>query len=310
MLLNPIILKNRFLGSYSSNDSKENLAIFLAAIHGNEQSGILALQRVFNVLNKQNIQSNGKVIGLAGNLAAIKEFQRYIDEDLNRMWTKKRIQSIKKNGTKNAEETELLKILTQIESYNYTEYKNRYFIDLHATSSSKGVFAITTKEKECIDITSKIHVPIILGLEKSLVGTTHKYMMDQNGFLSVAFEGGKLSELSSVDLHEAGVWAFLVSTGIVMKEDVPEYERFETVLKQSDRLMAPKVSEVKYVYKIKEGEEFKMVPGFKNFQRITKGQVLAHNKTDAIKSPMDGFMLMPLYQKQGEEGFFIVNTVS
>jgi succinylglutamate desuccinylase len=34
--------------------------------------------------------------------------------------------------------------------------------------------------------------------------------------------------------------------------------------------------------------------------------LLATDKNGDITTPTDGFLLMPLYQKQGEEGFFVV----
>ena len=52
-----------------------------------------------------------------------------------------------------------------------------------------------------------------------------------------------------------------------------------------------------------------MKEGFKNFDRIEKGQLLATDRHGNILSPTDGLILMPLYQKQGENGFFIVREV-
>ncbi len=52
-----------------------------------------------------------------------------------------------------------------------------------------------------------------------------------------------------------------------------------------------------------------MEPGFTNFQRIFKGQVLAKNNKGDVLSPVDGNIFMPLYQKQGNDGFFIVQPV-
>jgi len=66
---------------------------------------------------------------------------------------------------------------------------------------------------------------------------------------------------------------------------------------------------LKLRYKIDEEEDFVMEPGFTNFQRIFKGQVLAKNNKGDVLSPVDGNIFMPLYQKQGNDGFFIVQPV-
>jgi hypothetical protein len=72
----------------------------------------------------------------------------------------------------------------------------------------------------------------------------------------------------------------------------------------------PPLTRLAYRYAIQPGEEFKMLPGFHNFQQVTKGQHLADNRFGQIESPMDGFILMPLYQNKGEDGFFIVERAS
>ena len=64
-----------------------------------------------------------------------------------------------------------------------------------------------------------------------------------------------------------------------------------------------------YHYKIHPGESFQMNPGFKNFDLIQKGEALASNATGAIHSPCEGLILMPKYQSQGDDGFFIVEKI-
>ena len=64
---------------------------------------------------------------------------------------------------------------------------------------------------------------------------------------------------------------------------------------------------VKYIHKIKVDDEFLMNPNMHNFEKIKKGQVIAHNKMKPIKAPFDGYLLMPLYQSKGTEGFYLIN---
>mgnify|MGYP000026465552 CR=1 FL=1 len=70
-------------------------------------------------------------------------------------------------------------------------------------------------------------------------------------------------------------------------------------------------SQVNVVYRhpIEEEDEFEMKPGYSNFQKIENGELLAKDKHGEIKSHKDGLILMPLYQKKGEDGFFIVEEV-
>ena len=52
-----------------------------------------------------------------------------------------------------------------------------------------------------------------------------------------------------------------------------------------------------------------MEPGFTNFQSVRRGELLAHDRIGAIKASETGLILMPLYQKLGNDGFFLVREV-
>jgi succinylglutamate desuccinylase len=49
-----------------------------------------------------------------------------------------------------------------------------------------------------------------------------------------------------------------------------------------------------------------MNPGYFNFDPVSKGDIIASDSNGDIAAPADGHLLMPLYQLQGDEGFFIV----
>jgi succinylglutamate desuccinylase len=52
-----------------------------------------------------------------------------------------------------------------------------------------------------------------------------------------------------------------------------------------------------------------MQPDYKNFQAVEKGELLALDKHGEIRADEDGLILMPLYQKQGDDGFFLVRRI-
>jgi succinylglutamate desuccinylase len=68
-------------------------------------------------------------------------------------------------------------------------------------------------------------------------------------------------------------------------------------------LNLPKLTEFAYKHTLKPDDNFEMLPGFNNFDKIVKGQQLANDKNGPIYASIDGYILMPLYQKQGEDGF-------
>ncbi len=56
--------------------------VFFGGVHGNEPSGVIALQQVFAELESNQIAMQGQVIGLAGNLLALAGNERFISRDL------------------------------------------------------------------------------------------------------------------------------------------------------------------------------------------------------------------------------------
>jgi hypothetical protein len=52
-----------------------------------------------------------------------------------------------------------------------------------------------------------------------------------------------------------------------------------------------------------------MFPGYKNFQSIRKHSLLAQNNAKEILSQWNDRIFMPLYQKKGDDGFFIIRRI-
>jgi succinylglutamate desuccinylase len=79
----------------------------------------------------------------------------------------------------------------------------------------------------------------------------------------------------------------------------------KTLADASEQHMPPRL---KFLYRqaVASDSEFFMLPGFVNFMPVKKGQPLARTRHGIIESPFDGLILMPLYQNQGDDGFFIV----
>lgn len=64
--------------------------------------------------------------------------------------------------------------------------------------------------------------------------------------------------------------------------------------------------EIEYVHEISPESGFRMKPGFCNFQKIHKGDLLAWEKDKPLISHWDERIFLPLYQEQGDDGFSII----
>ncbi len=90
--------QERIIGFYDQGD-KGPLLIILGGMHGNEPAGVLALEEIFRMLEREpetnpDFNFKGRFIGLRGNLAAIKDNKRFIVKDLNRQFTPENVQRI------------------------------------------------------------------------------------------------------------------------------------------------------------------------------------------------------------------------
>ena len=86
--------------------------VFFGGIHGNEHSGVKALERVLYKLQGMKDELHVNVYGIRGNIPALAKERRFLENDLNRIWTNGGIESInsKASAEKTSEENELQEI--------------------------------------------------------------------------------------------------------------------------------------------------------------------------------------------------------
>ncbi len=297
----------RIIGSYPTEKYEDPLVIGVGGLHGNEPSGVVAIENVFEKLNEKDFPVNGKFVGLAGNLPALDKNMRFVDEDLNRIFTEQRIESLETKAKLNAEEREMEYILTVMDELTQ-HHDEVYFIDCHTTSSPTIPYISVNEYPKSLALARQYPLFNVIGLEKSIPGCLAEFF-NQNGYSGFTIEAGKHHTITSVENTEASIWLFLVYTGLIEKEDLPFYVELIEMLKErvTERNEDFKVVEH---YRIDPGENFEMELGYVNFQKISKGEVLATNQTETIRSSHNGRILMPLYQAQGNDGYFILKKAA
>ena len=144
---------------------------------------------------------------------------------------------------------------------------------------------------------------------KGLKGTTLHYFTEANlgvDTMAITFESGQHDEELSVNRAIAGIICLMKEINSVKEEDVENYHE-KIIKKYSENL--PQLTTLVEHFPISEEDEFEMLPGFLNFQEIKKNQLLAYCNSKPITSKKEGLILMPLYQQQGEDGYFIVQKI-
>ncbi|HUF03002.1 MAG TPA: succinylglutamate desuccinylase/aspartoacylase family protein [Aridibacter sp.] len=278
--------------------------LVVGSIHGNEPSGLLAMRKIANELRKLEREIKGRVFLVAGNTRAIQRDERYIDADLNRHWTPEIIalnspdSSIRTNRAEDTEQRELLRIFDRI----FLTAKNEvYALDLHSTSAASPPFAMIGDTLRNRDFARKFPATILLGIEEQLTSTILEYI-NNLGAVTLGFEAGEHRQQTAVDNQEALMWLALYHSDCLRRDHV-DVERHELTLREA--MGSSRLIEIRYRHAITPADEFEMEPGYENFQAVEKGEVVAHDIKGEIKVNETGMILMPLYQKLGDDGFFL-----
>lgn len=289
------------------SDENETLFVLIGAMHGNEVGGINAIKKVAEVLEKKKEQIRCHFLSLEGNKLALKHKRRYIDADLNRLWTKEHLESAYSQADNYEEYKHLHDLHNTINLRLDRNFKRKVLIDLHTTSAQGGVFIVCEETEENKNWTLNLQVPTVFDLSNNLEGTAiHHY--HEKGFQSMAFEGGNHNNPESVNRMESAIWLSLKHFGCLKKgfESIYSFHRKRLVEATAG---LPAHCRLKYRHGLEPFDDFEMLDGFENFSKIEKGQILGRDKNGNIKAPYSGLLLMPLYQKQGTDGFFIIEEL-
>lgn len=299
--------ERRIIGEVHGSNKGPTLMIF-AGIHGNEKAGVLAAEKVLHKIREENILFNGNVHFILGNINALNRNVRFMDADLNRIWTRDKMEEIKKDSVVlNAETREQISIYEILINVLKNESGPYYFLDLHTTSSPSVPFITISDSLNNRKFSSYFPVPIVLGIEEYLEGPLLTFIND-HGYISLGFEGGQHTDPESVVNCEYFIWKSLVHSGCVEKDQVKDFQKYRDHF--SEMCCKHQFFEITYRYALENPQDFRMNSEFQNFEPIDKDQLLAFHRGKEVRAEQSGRIFMPLYQTQGEEGFFILKNIS
>lgn len=310
----------RVIGRFNGR-KKGPLVLVFAGIHGNETAGVFALEKAFNMLQTHlsggEKAFTGSLLALRGNLPAIAAGQRFINRDLNRLWTPDHIRRIHQAapGGLNSEDRQMSQLLDVVHRALYEcQPEVLIVLDLHTTSADGGIFVIPANTDASLRLARYIHAPVVLGLlegiEGSLLHFTEGNHFTIGGFpkkcMGIAFEGGQHNDPDSVERCLSALFTTLRSAGCIPEEALAG--PYDMLLHNYAKTL-PEVTRLRYVHHVRPGDGFRMRPGYRNFQPIEAGEHLANDAEGSIHATCNGLILMPLYQAIGSDGFFVVEAV-
>ena len=290
------------------------MVICIASLHGNEPAGTEALQMIMGEVGSGQRLRRGDIVALRGNLRAYQANMRFIDEDMNRVWQPDRVRrvlrSLRQTGgalagaPRSAELLEQRGLVSALHEAASRARGDVYVFDLHTTSADSAPFAMAGDAPRARELCTKLPIPLVNGLDRHIDGSMTDYF-NHLSWPSIVIEGGRHAAASSVGAIEDVVWTLLEALGMLEAENAPgRSNRSARLARRSAGL--PREMEVQYRHSVSSGDHFQMGPGFENFDRIRAGQELGMDRTGLVAAPQSGRLFLPLYQRLGDDGFFIV----
>lgn len=305
--------------------SEGPLLVCVGGVHGNEPAGVRGLEEMVAKVRARRDVLAGDFVAIVGNIPALAAGRRFMAYDLNRAWTPLHVAALQAGHRTESddevvhsitrrrarapapEDLEVLRVLELLERVAARRRGPVYVLDLHTTSGKSGTFTSTEDHPRYRRFAMEVPFPLVLGLDDHLEGTLLGYLRSL-GYTTMLCECGQHREPRAALRAIAAVWIAIRAAGLLGEQDAPEARRAFEMLRNTCAHL-PRVLETVYRHPFEERDRYVTRPGFRNFQRIAAGEVIGDDRHGEVAAPEGGMLLMPLYQRLGEDGFFVVREV-
>lgn len=291
----------RLLGRYGNGADGKTLVITADAMDDEHRSAF-AVRKVLKTLAKNKIPIKGEIVGLAGNTGSS---NKNLLGELKGSFSTDSLPANQGEylGYNKAEE-----FVELIEEFEKIPGAAVFYFDLKTSSSVHAPYICHSSNANCKAFASSFPFYKVMGLDKYITDHLGFYLHAKN-YTCSTLKVGVHPHFSAEQIHEAAIWWALVQIGCIQEEDVPDLVKHKEVLDGCLSDEGKKTFEVTFKYSIKEDEYFRMIPGYKNFQKIEAGEVLATSDGACVSSHWDGRIFMPLYHAQSNDGFFVLKEI-
>jgi succinylglutamate desuccinylase len=263
-------------------DSSGPRAVIFSGIHGDELSGIHAVEKLFfDLFVGSRELSRGTLTMVRGNRDAMTAERRYLKYNLNRMFKDDYPQDVDRSSYEFKRAQELKKLLEKCD----------YFFDLHSAPFAQAPFIVA--EEKAIPFFSRLGIPkIMTGWSKfsagAIGGDTENYA-NAHGAISATLESGSHFDKRSNDIAYRSVLSFLT-----LLEMIPGEVAAEAPLEIVDV----------YSVVLKEADDFRFSGVVDNFRPLAKGEAFAVQGGRNLTVDEDSYLLIPMKPEEtriGEE---------
>jgi succinylglutamate desuccinylase len=247
--------------------------VMFSGIHGDEVSGIHALEKLFFDLfvGKRNLRRGSLTLARANEQAMAAEL-RYVKHNLNRLFREQYGSEIDMNCYEFHRAQELKTILDHCD----------YFIDFHSAPIAQEPFLVA--ERAAVEFFAKLGIPkIMTGWAKfsgGVIGGDAENYAGARGAKAATFESGSHFNKSSNDVA--------YKTAISLLSALEMLEQLENPI--------PAKAELFEMYAVvkKEYSDFRYSGEVKNFQLFRKGDAFAIQNGQFVAVQEDSYLLIPM----------------
>ena len=290
-------------------DGQGPVLIAVGGLHGNEPSGVTALQRVCKAMRTGEQALGGTLLAMRGNRQALALGQRMLERDLNRVWTPLMIEQLLEQDPAgdDATEQEMRALWQEIHAVKASG-RPLFLLDLHSTSGFGPPFCVVLGKHACQSLAASIGLPCVHGLNEAIRGTLAEWFSHGYGASMVA-EGGKCGEEDTIRHLEAVVYRAMGSAGLLPADHASVVRAHQLLQQATDEIP----HHVRVFYR-EPATNMDFVMGetqgrrYQNFDPVRQGEPLANNRDGVVRAQRDGYLIMPLYQAEGGDGYFLAES--
>lgn len=256
-------------------------SIIMGGVHGNEIAGVKTVE---NLIENLTIES-GKVYLAFGNPHAIKQNIRMTEKNLNRMFKPIEELSVGETNSYEYKRAELLKTFLD---------QSSALLDLHNSSNPESQpFIICESNSKAITEYFPIQ-KIVSGFDDIEPGGTD-YYMNKTGKIGICVECGFHGDPISNEIALKAAYIFLTVRGHIKGEYTKNEHDYYRL----------------YGLHVTKTSRFKVVKKFPDFTNIDKGELIAYDGDEEIRSPDKSIILFARDRDSiGEEAFLLGKKIA
>ena len=264
-------------------DSDGPRVAFFSGIHGNEVSGVHAIEKLlFDFFGGARIVKRGTLTLVRANEQALAAEERYLKLNMNRLFRNEYDDGVDRRSYEFLRTQQLKPLLETCD----------YFLDFHSAPSAQEPFLVA--ERKAVDFYSKLGIQqIITGWSKfsdGSIGGDAENFAGSHGAVAATLESGSHFDKSAIDV------SYRAAISMLQLLDMIEPTRRHPVIN-------PTIVDM-YAVVTKEFPDFRYAGTATNFQPIRNGEIYAYQNGRPLTVAEDSYLLIPMKPedtKIGEE---------